>query len=57
MEKGYNFWLCHSTKEGDRIMAVGDCHTAYHVEMKLYAAAAPPGTATECSVISDLTEV
>ena len=57
MEKGYNVWLCRSTKEGDRIMAVGDCHTAYHVEMKLYAAAAPPGTATECSVISDLTEV
>ena len=44
MDKGFDFWLCHSTKVVDGIMLVFDCHTAYHVEMKLYRPTAPPGT-------------
>ena len=56
MEKGYDFRLCHTTKMVDGIKTVDVCHTAYHVDMKLYTPAAPPGSTTECSVISDLTE-
>jgi hypothetical protein len=56
MEKGYDFWLCHTTKVVDGIKIVLDCHTGYHLLMELYTPSPPPGTATECSVISDLTE-
>ena len=56
MEKGYDFWLCHTTKVVDGIKIVVDCHTTYLVDMELYTPSPPPGSATECSVISDLTE-
>ncbi|OEU10812.1 hypothetical protein FRACYDRAFT_246682 [Fragilariopsis cylindrus CCMP1102] len=56
MEKGYTFWLCHTTKLVDGIKKVVDCHTTYHVDMKLYTPSVPPGSTTECSAISDLTE-
>jgi hypothetical protein len=57
MEKGYDFWLCHTTKVVNGIKIVVDCHTDYHVENKLFSPTPPPtGSATECSVISDLTE-
>ena len=56
MEKEYTFWIYHTTKVVDGIKIVVDCHTAYHVDMKLYTPSPPPDSATECSVISDLTE-
>ena len=57
MEKGSNFWLCNSTKEVDGNLVVVDCHTAYHVDKKLYTTTAPPpGITTECSVVSDSTD-
>jgi hypothetical protein len=52
MEKGCDFWLCYSTKKVDGTHIVFDCHTRYHVEKKLLSP--PTGSATECSVISDL---
>ena len=55
MEKGYDFRLCHTTKVVDGIKTVVDCHTAYHVDKKLYTTTAPPpGITTECGVVSDL---
>ena len=59
MEKGSDFWLCNSTKDVDGKFVVVDCHTAYHVEKKLYTTTAPPEVTTECSVVSvvsDLTD-
>ena len=56
MEKGYNFWIYHTTKVVDGIKIVLDCHTGYHLLMELYTPSPPPGSATECGVISDLTE-
>jgi hypothetical protein len=37
MEKGYNFWLCHTTKKIAGTEIVADCHTKYHVEKKLFS--------------------
>ena len=52
MEKGVDFWLCHTTKKIDEVQTVINCHTKYHVDNNLFV-----GTeCTECSVISDLTE-
>ena len=48
------FWLCNSTKDVDGNVVVVDCHTAYHVEKKLYTSP-PPVLTTESSVVSDLT--
>ena len=56
MEKGSDFWLCNSTKDVDGNLVVVDCHTAYHVDMELYSTSGPPGSTTECSVVSDLTD-
>ena len=56
MERGDDFWLCHSVKKVDGIHVAVDCHIAYHVDMKSYTATAPPGSTTECSVVSDLTD-
>ena len=58
MEKGFDFWLCHTTKVVDGVKIVVDCHLAYHISKKLFAPTPPPaGTSTtECSVISDLTD-
>ena len=55
MEKGYDFRLCHTTKVVDGIKTVVDCHTAYHVDMKLYETTAT-GSISECTVVSDLTD-
>ena len=33
MEKGSDFWLCHSIKKVGGIHLVVDCHTAYHVDI------------------------
>ena len=55
LEKGSDFWLCNSTKELNGNLVVVDCHTAYHVEKKLYTAPSPVSTA-ESSVVSELTE-
>jgi hypothetical protein len=54
-EKGYNFWLCHSTKKVDGIDIVVDCHTRYHVEKKSFSVQ-HTGGATESAVDSELTE-
>ena len=56
LEKGDDFWLCNSTKDVDGNVVVVDCHTAYHVEKKLYTTTSPPPVlTTESSVVSDLT--
>jgi hypothetical protein len=55
MEKGYDFWLCHLTKKVSGTQIVVDCHTLYHVHKKLFSLP-PTGSATECSVISILTD-
>jgi hypothetical protein len=55
MEKGYDFWLCHTTKKVDRLKIVVDCHTKYHVEKKLFESEST-GSATESSVASGLTD-
>jgi hypothetical protein len=54
MEKGYDFWLCRTTKKVDGLKIVVDCHTKYHVEKKLFESTSI--ASTECSVVSDLTE-
>jgi hypothetical protein len=54
MEKGYDFWLCHTTKKVDGLKIVVDCHhTKYHVEKKLFESKST-GSATESSVTSGL---
>jgi hypothetical protein len=55
MEKGYDFWLCHTTKKVDGVRIVVDCHTKYHVEKKLFEIKST-GSATESSVASGLTD-
>ena len=55
LEKGDNFFVCNSTKNVGGNLVVVDCHTAYHVEKKLYTAPSPVSTA-ESSVVSELTE-
>ena len=55
LEKGIDFWLCNSTKDVDGNVVVVDCHTAYHVDMKLYGTTAT-GSISECTVVSDLTD-
>jgi hypothetical protein len=57
-EKGIDFWLCNGIKNVDGKATILDCHAKYHVEKKLFILSLPPGggSATECSVISDLTE-
>ncbi|OEU11919.1 hypothetical protein FRACYDRAFT_245042 [Fragilariopsis cylindrus CCMP1102] len=41
LEKGVDFFLCNSTKSVGGNLVVVDCHTAYHVEKKLYTAPSP----------------
>ncbi|OEU06056.1 hypothetical protein FRACYDRAFT_256571 [Fragilariopsis cylindrus CCMP1102] len=41
LEKGADFFLCNSTKSVGGNLVVVDCHTAYHVEKKLYTAPSP----------------
>jgi hypothetical protein len=52
VEKGYDFWLCHTTKKINGKQKVVSCHLRYHSEMYFSST----GTATESSVASDLTE-
>jgi hypothetical protein len=54
-EKGADFWLCNTVKNIDGVETVLDCHAKYHVEKKLFSVQ-HAGSATECTVISDLTE-
>jgi hypothetical protein len=56
MEKGYGFWLCHTTKKLDGLKIVVDCHTKYHVEKKLFESKSTGSATTGSSVVSDLTE-
>jgi hypothetical protein len=55
MEKGYVFWLCHTTKKVDGLKIVVDCHTKYHVKKKLFESKST-GSATGSSVASELTD-
>jgi hypothetical protein len=55
MEKGYDFWLCHTTKKVDGLMIVVDCHTKYHVQNRLFETSTT-GSATGSSVASGLTD-
>jgi hypothetical protein len=55
IEKGYDFWLCHTTKKIGATEIVVDCHKLYQVEKKLFSVQ-HTGSASECTVISDLTE-
>jgi hypothetical protein len=41
IEKGYNFWLCHTTKKVDGLKIVVDCHTKYHVQNNLFEGGFP----------------
>jgi hypothetical protein len=57
MEKGYDFWLCHTTKKADGLKIVVDCHTKYHVQNKLLESKSTgTGSATGNSVASGLTD-
>ena len=55
LEKGIDFFLCNSTKDVDGNLVVVDCHTAYHVEKKLYETTAT-GSVSVSTVASELTE-
>jgi hypothetical protein len=55
MEKGYDFWLCHTTNKVDGLKIVVDCHTKYHVQNKLFETSTT-GSATGSSVTSGLTD-
>jgi hypothetical protein len=55
MEKGYDFWLCHTRKKVDGLKIVVDCHTKYHVEKKLFGSKST-GSATGSSAASGLTD-
>ena len=50
MEKGFPFWLCHTTKKVNGIQTVVSCHLQYYAEMCYDTIAA-----TDFSVVSDLT--
>jgi hypothetical protein len=54
-EKGTDFWLCNTVKNINGVETVLDCHAKYHVEEKLFSVQ-HTGSASECTVISDLTE-
>ena len=56
MEHGTGFWLCNTVKKVGGIDALIECHIRYHSEKKLIVTPPPIGSATACSVISDLTE-
>jgi hypothetical protein len=51
MEKGYDFWLCHTIKKTDGTDTVVDCHIKYHVNFF-----ESTGSATGSSVASGLTD-
>jgi hypothetical protein len=51
VEKGYDFWLCHTTKKINGKQTVVSSHLKYHTEMCFST-----GSAIESSVASDLTE-
>jgi hypothetical protein len=55
MEKGYDFWCCHTTNKLDGLKIVVDWHTKYHVEKKLFESKCT-GSATGSSVASGLTD-
>jgi hypothetical protein len=52
VEKGYDFWLCHTAKKINGKQTVVSCHLRYHSETCFSAT----DSATESSVASDLTE-
>ena len=52
VEKGFNFWLCHTTKKVNRIQTVVSCHLKYHTEMCFETTC----SATGSTVASELTE-
>jgi hypothetical protein len=52
VEKGYDFWFCHTTKKVNGKQTVVSCHLRYHSEMCF----STTGSATESSFASDLTE-
>ena len=54
LEKGADFFLCNSTKSVGGNLVVVDCHTAYHVEKKLYETTAT-GSVSVSTVASELT--
>jgi hypothetical protein len=51
IEKGYDFWLCHTTKKINGKQTVVSCHLRYHSEMCFSTTGS-----VESSVASDLTE-
>jgi hypothetical protein len=51
IDKGIDFWLCHTTKKFNGEEVVVDCHTKYHVEKNSLVIGG-----TERTPISDLTE-
>jgi hypothetical protein len=51
VEKGYDFWLCHTTKKINGKQTVVSCHLRYHSEMCFSTTGS-----VESSVASDLTE-
>jgi hypothetical protein len=52
VEKGHDFWLCHTTKKTNGKQTVVSCHLKYHTEMCFSST----GSATESSVTSRLTD-
>jgi hypothetical protein len=53
MEKGYDFWLCHTIKKINRKQTVVSRHLKYHIEMCFETTT---GSATGSSVASGLTD-
>jgi hypothetical protein len=51
IDRGTDFWLCHTTKKINGEEIVVDCHTKYHVENNSFVIGG-----TECTPVSDLTE-
>jgi hypothetical protein len=49
IDKGTDFWLCHTIKKINGVEVVVDCHTKYHVEKNSFLIGG-----TECTPISDL---
>jgi hypothetical protein len=51
IDKGTDFWLCHTTKKVDGEEIVVNCHTKYHVANNSFVIGG-----TECTPVSDLTD-
>ena len=50
IEKGYDMWLCNTVRDGIAV----ECHIKYHAGTE-FVLKSPPGSSTECSVVSDMT--